>query len=162
MESDSSTLTERRRLLAQYLAAAGKRNTPERIMVLEGAESLPPHFSADELCRAVAAAGNRLATATIYNTLALLVECNILVQHNFFQGCAVYEFAPVRHHHTVCRECGRVKDFRDTAFDAFMRRKRFATFEPEGFSLTVYGICSTCVRKAKKQNRKKVSSISHK
>lgn len=155
MESESSILAQRRERLAQYINNVGKRNTPERLFVLEAAESLPPHFNAEQLCAAVAKNGNRLSLATIYNTLALLVECRILVRHNFFASSSVYELAPVRHHHLVCRSCGRIKDFRDTAFDNFMRGKRFTRFQPDGFSLTVFGICSTCARKAAKPVKNK-------
>lgn len=51
--------------------------------------------------------------STIYRTLALLEQCNIVRRHHGVDGSARYELSEwltEHHHHVVCVACGTVRD----------------------------------------------------
>ena len=62
-----------------YLKTEGKfRVTPERFEVLDFALSYDGHFGADELFVRMKTKKSNVSRATVYNTLELLVNCNLL------------------------------------------------------------------------------------
>lgn len=148
-------------ILSEYLERTHRRRTPERFTILSAAESLKGHFSVERLCRVLEKDGERIARATVYNTVEMFLEAGILASRCFDGSTTVYELAGEAHHHLVCSKCGRVKDVRDPALDEYLRTRRYSAFTPAQFSLTVHGVCSACARRAK-AGTKKVNSSSKK
>lgn len=140
--------------LGEYLERTHRRRTPERFMILSAAESLKRHFSVEQLCDVLAAEDTRIARATVYNTVAMLVDAGILTGRSFDGAATVYEFESEPHHHLVCTRCGRVKEIRDRSLDEYLRTRRYSAFTPSQSTLTVYGVCSTCARRARSGNKK--------
>ena len=93
-----------------------------------------------------------MSRATLYNTIHLLVEAQ-LVRRHVFDGLQVqYEKAGnTPHSHLICTSCGKLKEVRDPNFIAFMNARKFTAFTTDYYSLYVYGTCSTCARKHKRQ-----------
>lgn len=148
------------KMLAEYLRSNGKRCTPERYMVLASAEGMTGHFTVDELCARLEADNRRVAVATVYSTLQILAECGLVRRLRIDDDAMRYEVTPGNHHHLVCMRCGKIKDMRDPLLDEQLRSRRFSAFVPVQFSLSVYGICSACARKARmleKKNKKQPS-----
>lgn len=144
-------------VLSEYLRRTHRRCTTERYMVLASAESMSGHFTVEELSAHLIANGRRVATATVYSTLQILVDCGLLRRLRLDDGAMRYEAAtPTNHHHLLCVRCGKIKDVREPAIEEMLKSRRYSAFSPAYFSLTVYGICSTCARKAKQElkNRK--------
>ena len=137
-------------VLTDYLLRTRRRRTPERYMVLASAEAMPGHFTVDELSQKLMAEGNHVATATIYSSLQILVDCGLMRRVRIADGAARYEMMPAEHQHLICTVCGKIKDVRDNELDKMLRARRYATFTPSYFSVTVYGICSSCARKARR------------
>lgn len=141
---------------AEYLRSTRRRCTPERLMILECAESCGRHFTAEDLSRRLEESGRHVATGTVYSTLELLVECGLIVRHRFSDQGNLYELTPsTNHHHLVCTRCGRIKDARDSELIELLKAKRYSAFTPVSFALTVYGVCSACVRREKSEARKR-------
>ena len=135
-KGDSSHLAED---IPEALAKYG-----EPIKVIEG-----------PLMQAMEQDSYHVSRATLYNTLQLLVEAR-LVRRHVFEGIQVqYEKAGnTPHSHLICTRCGKVKEVRDANFIAFMNARKFTAFTADYYSLYVYGTCSTCARKLKKQKSK--------
>jgi Fur family ferric uptake transcriptional regulator len=93
-----------------------------------------------------------VSRATLYNTIQLLVEAQ-LVRRHVFEGLQVqYEKAGATpHSHLICTSCGKVKEVRDANFISYMNARKFTAFTTDFYSLYVYGTCSTCARKMKKR-----------
>jgi len=134
----------------EYLRKNKQRKTPERFAILERIYSNDGHFSAEWLHKEMQAL-YPVSLATIYNTLELLVNCNLIIKHQFGQQEAQYEkaFADKIHHHLVCTDCGKVREFSDKRIRTTVQSKRYAYFEACNYSLYVYGICSRCKQKRK-------------
>lgn len=153
MDTDKAKNEELHRALTDYLVRTRRRRTPERYMVLDCIAAADAHFSASDIHSALADKGYRLSPVTVYNTIGLLMECGLLVEHNFGNGIRTYEMAPTRHFHLVCTVCGKVKEVSDSALEVFLAERRFASFTPRRFSLSVFGTCSRCARLAKKEKK---------
>ncbi len=153
MNTDKAKNEELHRTLTAFLQRTRRRRTPERYMVLDCIADGDAHFSADSLCTRLAEAGQHVSLGTVYNTIGLLMECGLVTEHNFGDGRRVFELAPTGHYHLVCTGCGKVKEVPDTALEALVAGRHYASFTPQRFSLTVFGICSRCARRTKKSKK---------
>ena len=145
-----------RNILTSYLELNNHRKTPERYAILDAVYGMSGHFTLEEL-------GEKLneelrfpvSRATLYNTLKLFMEMRLVIRHRF-QGATRYEacYANNSHCHQVCTICGKVTEFRSVAVTRAIKGVRSKRFRKDGFSLYVYGVCSTCQAKLTKQQRK--------
>ena len=144
MSLPQSQLAEVRDRFAAFLKERGQRRTPERLAVLEALYATPDHIEADTLYARLQQADAGVSRATVYNTLDLLIACDLAVKHQFGQHQARYEraFAYWQHDHLICLDCGEILEFcdprlqniQDTVADIYQ-------FEVARHALTVYGHC---------------------
>jgi Fur family ferric uptake transcriptional regulator len=88
----------------------------------------------------------RVSLATVYNTLELLLECKLIIKHQLGGQFAQYEkaFGNNTHHHLICTNCGKVREFSDKQLRISIQSRKFAHFYTSHYSLYVYGYCSKC------------------
>ena len=144
MSLPQSQLDEVRERFAAFLKERGQRRTPERLAVLEALYATSDHVEADTLYARLTDAEAGVSRATVYNTLDLLIACDLAVKHQFGQHQARYEraFAYWQHDHLICLDCGEILEFcdprlqniQDTVADIY-------EFEVARHALTVYGHC---------------------
>lgn len=150
-------------VFAHFLRSSGRRRTPERAAILDKVLLTPGHFSAEQIMQALRAADYHVSLATVYATLALLVDCGLARRRRFAtagHAGALYERvvpgAPaMARHHLVCTLCHKVSELRDPELAQFMAERHFAGFTPAYFTLNIYGICAGCARR---QRRKSLNS----
>jgi Fur family ferric uptake transcriptional regulator len=120
--------------------------------------SINGHFTLDEL-------GEKLereyrfpvSRATLYNTLNLFMELRLVIRHRF-QGTTKYEacYDNNSHCHQMCTVCGKVTEVRSPEIVEAINALRLKRFRKDGFTLYIYGICSTCqARITRMMNTKK-------
>ncbi len=91
----------------------------------------------------------KLGIATIYRTLTLLEDANIVSSISFGAQGKKYEFGLKEHHdHLVCIECGKIEEF----FDDTIEKQQEAIAEKFNFKMTnhvlkIIGICKDCQKK---------------
>ena len=66
-----------------FLKSGKNRITPERFEVLDAALDFEGHFGADDLYILMKNNKSRVSRATVYKTLELLVQCDLLSKRNF-------------------------------------------------------------------------------
>lgn len=100
-------------LFRAYLERKGYRSTAERFKVLEAVLDMRGHFNADELYAAMVLNKSRTSRATVYSTLELLEDAEIIFRHNFRSDCNYYEvrFDEPHHDHLICVSCGHISEF---------------------------------------------------
>ena len=83
---------------------------------------------------------------TVYRTLALLQELNLVVGHYFTEEHAHFEAATgVDHHHVVCRGCGKVHEFRPGISDRRVRElSDQSEIQIERQEIELIGLCTSC------------------
>ena len=147
---DESRRENLKEAFAAYIKSKKMRQTPERFAILDKALEQKVHFDIDELYKGIEA-DYHVSRSTVYNTVELLCECNILRKHYLNETQAVYEFADDMHLHLICLKCGSVKEVHDEKAGEFLASLKFRGFHPTSSSTNIYGVCSSCARKRKKQ-----------
>ena len=137
-------LEEVHRLFRDFLKERGQRQTPERFTILDAVYDTGDHFDADELYIRLRSAGAQVSRATVYNTLDLLLECDLVVRHQFGQNQAKYEraYAYWQHDHLICEDCGHIFEFCDPRLQSIQETvAEIYGFDVSRHALSVYGHC---------------------
>jgi Fe2+/Zn2+ uptake regulation proteins len=143
------------RILDSYLEMNNHRKTPERYAILNAVYSTVGHFSLDELGEKLAVEYKfPVSRATLYNTLNLFMELRLVIRHRF-QGTTMYEacFDNNSHCHQMCTVCGKVSEVKSPEITAAIDALHLKRFRKDGFTLYIYGICSTCQSKLTRQKK---------
>jgi Fur family ferric uptake transcriptional regulator len=91
----------------------------------------------------------KVGIATIYRTLSLLEESNMVTSLSFGTQGKKYELGVKNHHdHLICTKCGEITEFVDEKIEA----RQHAITDELGFkmldhSMQIYGICHSCQNK---------------
>lgn len=106
------------------------------------------HFDAEQLCSALEQSGLDISRATVYRTLAKLVDAGLLRQIHLGQR-QVYEhdYGYPEHAHLHCEHCGKMIEFESDEVESVVTAIcRHHQFQMSRFNLLVHGICLECNR----------------
>jgi Fur family ferric uptake transcriptional regulator len=133
----------------EILRETGHRLTPQRMLVIEALHNADRHISAEELYEQLHSRYPYANISTVYRTLELLKELNLVTETNFGEGYVRYHVAEKgHHHHLICRSCGKTVDLDESALYSL----KHALLEKCGFDadlrhLAISGECRGCRRK---------------
>ena len=136
--------------LTDYLTEKKCRKTPERYAILNYVYSSEcRHFDMDSLYNAMTNQNFRVSRGTLYNTMQLLLECNLVLKHQFGQNISFYEraFNNDFHHHLICTDCNTIKEYKNAELKTVIQNRKIKNFSPSHYSLYVFGTCNTCARR---------------
>jgi Fur family ferric uptake transcriptional regulator len=144
-----------KQILTDYLQKNGHRKTPERYAILDTIYSIQGHFDIDTLYHFMEDEGNfRVSRATLYNTIILLMDANLVIRHQFGSS-SQYERAYKNgtHHHMICTDCGIVTEFEDEKLKQAIVETKLKRFTTTHYSLYIYGMCSKCASAKRKKKK---------
>ena len=136
---------------AEFLSRRGLKLTRQRKRILEEVFSSHDHFKAEKLLQDMSG----ISRATLYRTLALLVEAKLLRQETFGERHAHYEhvLGHGHHDHLVCLECGEIVEFRNDEIEKRQEEVcRRHKFSPVSHRMSIYGYCAKCTEKQRREN----------
>ena len=104
----------RKASLLERCEARGLRMTEQRRVIAQVLSNSTDHPDVELVYQRATAIDPRISIATVYRTVRLLEEANILERHDFGDGRARYEEAPEEHHdHLIDIETRTVVEFQN-------------------------------------------------
>ncbi|MBS5336335.1 MAG: transcriptional repressor [Veillonella sp.] len=124
------------------------------------------HLSAEDVYVLVKEVAPDIGLATIYRTLDLFTELDLLKRLDFGDGRNRYELNDEEfahfHHHLICVKCGKVSEFEDDMLETLesiiAKKLNFRTIDHQ---LKVYGYCSDCQNHMTEAELEKLERMAH-
>ena len=129
----------------------GSRPTPKRLTeqqreLVEHVFARHSHFDAEQLIENLKDAGRTVSRATVYRTLAKLVDAGLLRRIEVGPRTVYdHDYGYPAHDHLVCDLCGAMIEFHDDRLDEALKAVSAGhAFQPAGRTLVVRGTCGAC------------------
>lgn len=140
--------------LKQRLQERQCKLTPQRKIVLEVfLNNQDQHLSAEDVHTILKQEMSEIGLATVYRTLELLCDMDILHKIDFGDGRSRFEINSCNkeqhyHHHLICLNCGKVKECEDDLLEDLesniAKKSGFVVIDHQ---LKMYGYCENCQKK---------------
>lgn len=129
----------------EALRKKGYKATPQRIAICRIVLNSREHPSAQQVSDEVKRIHPTVSLATVYKTLEVLRDLDLVQELNFPKGQARFDSYMNPHINLICLECGKITDLDDITSKDITKRVAAATkFKPNAQRIDVYGICKKC------------------
>jgi Fur family transcriptional regulator, peroxide stress response regulator len=127
------------------LRSKGYKATPQRIAICRIALNSRAHPSAQQVYDEVKRIHPTVTLATVYKTLEVLRDLDLVQEINFPKGQARFDSHMNPHINLVCLKCSSITDLDDMIAKEITRKVTATTkFKPTGQRIDVFGICQKC------------------
>lgn len=134
--------------IAGILREHGYRLTPQRHAVLKVIADSHDHLTPEAIYNKAHLKHKNIGLVTVYRTLDLLSELNLVCRVHSPEGCRSYMMRrpTEHHHHLICSGCGKVVDFTNCSLaDLEESLVQDTGFNINGHLLEFYGLCPDCI-----------------
>ena len=132
--------------LKENLKKKGYKLTPQRRSIVDVIiENEGKHLTAEEIYDEVKKKCPEIGLATVYRTILLLEELNIISR-------LIHSNETHRHHHLICNVCNKVLEVKDDLLDDLeIDIEKEYKFKILDHSLKFYGLCEECQKNLKEE-----------
>ena len=118
----------------------GLKMTEQRRVIARVISDAEDHPDVETVYRRATEVDPRISIATVYRSLKLFEDANVLVRHDFGEGRARYEETGEHHEHLIDIETGDVHEFFNAELEAMKERvARDLGYELIDHRLELYG-----------------------
>ncbi len=108
--------------LEQRCADAGLKMTGQRRVILQVIGTAKDHPSVEDVYDRAKKIDESVSIATVYRTLGLLDELDLVIRHEFQEGYSRYEVNDDHHHHLIDLDTGKVVEFQNDELEALKEK----------------------------------------
>ncbi|BAK81564.1 Fur family transcriptional regulator [Candidatus Arthromitus sp. SFB-rat-Yit] len=130
--------------LTEYLVKHNIKPSFQRVKILENLMKYNDHPTADEVYKRVLEEIPTLSKSTVYNTINVFMESNILKGICIEENELRYDIITSNHGHFKCKNCDMIYDFEidvDKIYSDFLNK-----FHIQEKDVYVKGLCSECIQ----------------
>ncbi|KAB3529156.1 transcriptional regulator PerR [Alkaliphilus serpentinus] len=134
--------------LVKTLKASCCKVTPQRLAVYNTLKLSKDHPNAEAIFKLLEPAYPSISLATIYKSLELFSELNLIQVINVGENSFRYDPNPYPHPHIICTTCNKVEDLSDEYFkDLANTVEEISNYKISKQQLCFYGQCPSCTAK---------------
>ena len=143
-------------LFFNYLKNKNLRNTAERTAIFASVSQTRDPFTLDSIRQQLDDVNFHVSRASIYNTIELLLDANIVIRHQFTNSVVQYELKYIaeQHNYVICTQCGTISKIKNEKLKKLFASYKIPKFTLDHYSLQFYGICSKCKFRLAQQEKK--------
>lgn len=135
--------------LAEQLTEAGYKVTGPRLAVLKAATAHQGAFSVHELEQWLTERGESPGIASIFRTVRLLCDLDLLQRIHGLDECHRYSLGKGHSHHVVCTNCGAMERFENCGLQGLVQQIEQRTgFRISAHLVELFGLCPRCLAAA--------------
>jgi Fur family peroxide stress response transcriptional regulator len=144
--------------MIRRLREKGGRLTPQRLAMLRIIAESKGHPSAEQIYEQIKADFPTTSLATIYKTLSLLKDLGEVLELNLAGvGSRFDGNKPYPHPHVICTKCGQIIDPEFEPMAGISQEiARQTGYKITHQQLNFFGLCPTCQKEGKCQNKEEV------
>lgn len=116
----------------------------QRLLILDYLITHPIHPTAEKIFKDLMEKDPVISQATVYNSLNLFVEHNLVKELDFNMSSKRYEFKKTNHGHFICESCGLIEDL---DVDDLEYPAELEEYEIDNVEVIYRGICPVCLHK---------------
>lgn len=126
--------------LEQLCLERGLKMTDQRRIIARVISEASDHPDVETVYRRATEIDPRISIATVYRSLKLFEDANVLIRHDFGEGRARYEESGEHHEHLIDIETGEVIEFHNSEIEEMKERiARDLGYELVDHRLELYG-----------------------
>ncbi|OPY82965.1 MAG: Peroxide-responsive repressor PerR [Syntrophus sp. PtaU1.Bin005] len=125
---------------------AGLKVTRQRLEIYQELVRSTDHPTAEALHRRLRRNLPNLSLDTVYRTLATFAHHGLISRVETAESLSRFEATFARHHHLICRRCGKISDFSWPHLDDVSLPPDVSDWgNIDSKNIVIYGICGQCL-----------------